>query len=442
MLSANRYKGMIMQVKVESTGALERKMRVELPAERIEKEVESRLKRVGRTAKIKGFRPGKVPATVVRQHYGSQVRQEVLSDLMGQSYRDAVQQENLNPVAQPRIEPDVTGAADTFAYTATFEVLPDVALSGLDKIEVTTPEVEITDADCDDMIENLRRQKATWEAVERKSAEGDRVVVDFEGTLKGEAFQGGSGKEVPVVLGEGQMLPDFEKGLLGIQAGDEKSFKVKFPKDYHSEDLAGKKVDFAIKVHRVEEQELPPLDDSLAEAYGVAEGGLEKLRSDVRDNMRREAAERVRADIREQALSGLLDKNPLEVPKAMVHQEAHSMQHEVMRQYGIEDHSQAPPLQNFTENAEKRVRLSLLIRQLIDDNGIEVDAEKLRTRVDELCAGYENAQEMAQTYLSNPQIMQQIEPMVLEDQAVDWIVKNGKQKSKKVGFREYMKPQG
>jgi trigger factor len=430
-----------MQVKVESTGALERKMRIELPAERIEKEVESRLQRVGRTAKIKGFRPGKVPATVVRQHYGSQVRQEVLSDLMGQSYRDAVQQENLNPVAQPRIEPEVAGTSDTFAYTATFEVLPDVALGGLDKIEVTIPDVEITDADCDDMIANLRRQKATWNEVERKSADGDRVVVDFDGTLDGETFQGGTGKEVPVVLGEGQMLPDFEKGLLGIQAGDEKSFKVKFPKDYHSEELAGKKVEFAIKAHRVEEQQLPPLDDSLAEAYGVEEGGLDKLKSDVRDNMGREAAARVRTDIREQALSGLLDNNQLEVPKALIHQEAHSMQHEVMRQYGIEDHSQAPPIENFAEGAEKRVRLSLLIRQLIDDNGIEVDADKLKARVDELCAGYENAEEMAQTYLSNPQIMQQIEPMVLEDQAVDWIVKNGKEKSKKIGFQEYMKPQ-
>ena len=430
-----------MQVTVESTGKLERKMRVELPAERIEKEVESRLQRVGRTAKIKGFRPGKVPANVVRQRYGSQVRQEVLSDLMGQSYRDAVQQENLNPVAQPQIEPEVAGG-DTFAYTATFEVLPEVTLSKLDEIAVTTPDVEITDTDCDDMIDNLRRQKATWTAVERTSADGDRVVVDFEGTLNGEVFEGGTGKEVPVALGEGQMLPDFEKALVGVRAGDEKSIKVQFPKDYQAEDLAGKKADFAISVHRVEEQELPPLDDELAKLYGVEEGGLEKLRADVRENMGREAAQRVRADVREQALRGLLDKNPLEVPMALVHQEAGSMQQEVMRQYGIEDHSQAPPLENFVEGAEKRVRLSLLIGQLVEDKGIEVDAERLRARVEELVAGYENSEEMAQTYLSNPQIMQQIEPMVIEDQAVDWIVQNGKEKSKKIGFGEYMKPPG
>lgn len=430
-----------MQVKVESTGALERRMRVELPAERIEKEVESRLKRVSKTAKIKGFRPGKVPANVVRKHYGSQVREEVLSELMGQSYRDAVQQENLSPVARPHIEPELAGSAGTFAYTATFEVMPEVKLTGLDRISVTVPEVQIGDSDCDDMIANLRRQKATWKTVDRKSAEGDRVVVDFEGQLDGEAFKGGTGKEVPVVLGEGQMLEDFEKALFGIAAGEEKDFKVKFPKDYHSQELAGKKVDFHVSAHRVEELELPPLDDSLAEAYGVEEGGLERLRIDVRENMEREAAERVRADVREQAMTGLLAANPVEVPKALVHQEAHSMQHEVMRQYNIEDHDQAPAIENFLEGAEKRVRLSLLIRQIIEDNHLQVDADKLKARVEQLCAGYENAEEMVQTYLGNPQILSQIEPMVLEDQAVDWIVKNGKEKTKKVEFREYMKPQ-
>ena len=233
-----------MQVTVEETGTLERQMTVKLPAENIEKKVEHRLKEVGKTAKIKGFRPGKVPPNVVRQHYGAQVRQEVLSELMGESYRDAVKQENLNPVAQPQIQPEMTGSDEYFAYTATFEVLPEVNLKGLEKIEVTVPNVQIKDTDCDDMLTNLRRQKATWEEVQRKSAEGDRVIVDFEGKLKGEPFQGGSGKEVPVVLGDGQMLPEFEKALYGVVAGDEKSIKVKFPKDYHSEELSGKKVDF------------------------------------------------------------------------------------------------------------------------------------------------------------------------------------------------------
>ncbi len=431
-----------MQVTVESTGKLERRMRVELPAERIEKEVETRLKRVGRTAKIKGFRPGKVPAKVVRQRYGSQVRQEVLTDLMGQSYRDAVQQENLNPVAQPRIEPDVSAKSDSFAFYATFEVLPEVQLKGLDKIKVATPDIEIGDEDVDDMIDNLRRQKGTWTEADRAAKEGDRVVVDFDGTLKGEPIKGGKGSEVPIVLGEGQMLPDFEKALFSVKAGDEKSFKVKFPKDYHAEELQGKKVDFALKVHRVEELELPPLDDSLAELYNVEEGGLERLRSDVRDNMQRELKQKIRSDIREQALTGLLEANPVEVPSALVHQEAHSMQHEAMRQLGIEDHDQAPPLDNFREGAERRVRLSLLVRQLVDDNNIQVDAERLKARVEEMCAGYENADDMVAAYLSNQQVMAQIEPMVLEEQAVEWLVEHGDRKSRKVSFKDYMKPAG
>ncbi|MBJ90314.1 MAG: trigger factor [Woeseia sp.] len=430
-----------MHVTVEETGTLERQMKVKLPAENIAKKVEQRLKEVGKTAKIKGFRPGKVPPNVLRQHYGAQVRQEVLSELMGESYRDAVKQENLNPVAQPQIQPEVAGSDEYFEYTATFEVLPDVKLKGLEKIEVTVPNVQIKDADCDDMLTNLRRQKATWEEVQRKSAEGDRVVVDFEGKLKGESFQGGSGKEVPVVLGDGQMLPEFEKALYGVVAGAEKSIKFRFPKEYHSEELSGQKVDFDIVVHRVEEQELPPLDNSLAEIYGVEEAGLEKLTNDVKENMEREAEQRVRGDIRNQAMEGLLDANPVEVPKALIDQEAHAMQHEAMRQLGIEDHAQAPEIKNFTENAEKRVQLSLLIGKLVDENNIEVDSDRVRERVEQLCAGYENADEMVRSYLADPQVMAQLEPMVIEEQVVDWIIQNGKERTKRVGFKEYMNPQ-
>ena len=429
-----------MMVTVESTGTLERRMRVELPAERIEKEVESRLKSVGKTAKIKGFRPGKVPAKVVRQRFGTQVRQEVLTELMGQSYRDAVVQENLSPVANPKIEPELSDKGDSFAFVATFEVLPEFTLQGLDKIKVTRPEIDISDEDCDDMLENLRKQKATWETVKREAVEGDRVVVDFDGTLKGEPIEGGTGKEVPVVLGEGQMLPDFEKGLTGVKADEEKSFKVRFPKDYHIEELAKKQVEFTVKVHRVEEQELPALDDSLAEIYGVAEGGLKKLRQDVVENMEREAEQKVRNDVREQAMTGLLEANAIEVPKSLLQQEAHSMQHDAMRQFGIEDHDQAPPIDNFTESAQKRVQLSLLIKRLVEDNGIALDASRLRERVEQICAGYENAEEMVTAYLGNPQVMARIEPLVMEEQAVEWIIENGVEKLKKISFKDYMKP--
>ena len=427
-----------MLVTVESTGKLERRMRVELPAERVEKEIESRLKSVGRTAKIKGFRPGKIPAKVVRQRYGGQVRQEVLSELMQKSYSDAVVQENLNPAAGPKIEPEVREGNKGFAYVATFEVLPDITLKDLDKIEVTRPEVEIRDKDCDEMIHNLRKQKAVWSTVDRKSKKGDRVVVDFNGTLKGEPVKGGEGKNVSVDLGEGRMLADFEKALVGVKADGELSFKVKFPKDYHEESLASKKIDFTAKVHRVEEEELAPLDDTLAELYEVKEGGLAALRADVVSNMEREAEQRVLADVKEQALNGLVDANPIEIPNALKQQEIHALQHEAMRRLGIEDHDKAPAAEGFAEAAERRVRLGLLVRQLIQDNNMTLDAGLVRKRVEDMCASYENADDMVTMYMSNEKVMAQIEPLVLEDQAVEWLIEHGVAKTRKVGFKEYM----
>ena len=426
-----------MNVTVESTGALERRMRIEVPIERIESEVNTRLKSVGRTAKIKGFRPGKVPAKVVRQHYGKQVRQEVLGEIMQKSYSDAVTQENLKPAGGPKIESEDEDGK-TFAYVATFEVLPEVELKDLNKITVDKPEVAIGDVDLDDMLMSLRRQRVTWEEVDRKSKDGDRVVVDFSGTVDGEEFEGGSGKEIPVVLGQGQMLPDFEKGLKGIKAGDEKTIKVKFPKDYHAEDLAGKTAEFATNTHRVEKEVLPELDDEFAEGFNVTEGGMEQFRKDVRENMEREAKQKVEGDVREQIMSGLIEKNPIDVPQALVHEEMHAMQHEAMQRLGVEDHDQAPPMENFKEAGEKRVRLGLLLRQLITDQGITVDQAALRARVEEMCAGYENAGDMIDMYMNNPQIMQQVEPMVVEQKAIDWLLENGKVKAKKVSFKDYM----
>ena len=427
-----------MQVSVESAGKLERRMRVELPAARIDQEVSSRLKSVGKTAKIKGYRPGKVPPKIVQKRYGKKIREEVLSELLQKSYTDAVIQEKLNPAGGPRIEAEKSKDGGGLAYVATFEIMPVVKLSNLDKIEIKKPEVSIGKKDLDAMVEKLRRQKATWEEVDRKSAEGDRVVVDFEGTLKGEPVTGGKGSETPVVLGQGQMLPDFEKALYGIQAGDEKSFKVKFPKDYQAEELQGKKVDFSITTHRVEEQVLPPVDDELAKLFEVSDGGLERFLQDVKENMRREADAKINADVREQVIDALIEANEIDIPQTLKHQEMHAIQREAMQRMGIEDVEQAPPLENLAELAEKRVRLGLLIRQLIADQGLTVDEQKVRARVEDMCAGYENAADMVSMYMSNPQIVQQVEPMVLEQQAIDWLMDNGKITAKKVAFAEFM----
>ncbi len=427
-----------MQVTVESTGALERKMRVELPVERIEKEVDSRLKSVGKTAKIKGFRPGKVPAKVVKQRYGKQIRREVLADLMQKSYSDAVAQENLNPAGAPQIEPDDDDDGKSFAYTATIEVMPDVTLKDLDQITLTRPDVTIGDQDLDDMIDKLRRQKATWAEVKRASKQGDRVVCDFSGKLKGEKIDGGQGSKVPVVLGEGQMLPDFENGLKGVKAGDEKTFKVVFPQDYHADDLKGQTVDFAVIAHAVEEMVLPPIDDALAEMFNVEKGGIKQFKQDVRENMEREAEQKIKGDVREQVMNSLVDANPIDIPQTLKQQEMHTMQHEAMQRLGIKDHDEAPPLENFEASADKRVRLGLLIRQLIADQGLTVDATQVRAHVEKICEGYENIDEMVEMYMNDPKFLQQVEPVVLEQAAIDWLIENGTVKAKKVSFTEYM----
>lgn len=426
-----------MEVTVESTGTLERRMRVELPLAPIEQQVDSRLKSVGRTAKIKGFRPGKVPAKVVRQRYGKQVREEVLNEVLQQSYSAAVTQEKLNPASGPTIETEADNGK-TFAFTATFEIMPEVELKDLEKIKIKKPEVTISDEDVDAMLMNLRKQKATWEEVDRHSADGDRVVIDFVGKLKGEAFPGGEGKNYPVVLGAGQMLPDFEKGLLGVKAGDETTFKVRFPKQYHADELAGKKADFTINVHRVEAEILPELNDEFAEAFNVVEGGLERFTKDVRENMDREAEQKIKGDLREQVMNALLESHPLDIPQALKHQEMQSLQREAMRRMGVENAEQAPPLDDFAAAAEKRVALGLLLRQVIVDKELTVDKAMIRVHVEELCAGYENAEDMANMYMSNPQVMQQIEPIVVEQQAIEWIIENGKTKEKKISFKEYM----
>ena len=426
-----------MEVTVESTGTLERRMRVKLPLAPIEQQVDSRLKSVGRTAKIKGFRPGKVPAKVVRQRYGKQVREEVLKEVLQQSYSAAVTQEKLNPASGPTIETEADNGK-TFAFTATFEIMPEVELKDLEKIKIKKPEVTISDEDVDAMLMNLRKQKATWEEVDRHSADGDRVVIDFVGKLKGEAFPGGEGKNYPVVLGAGQMLPDFEKGLLGVKAGDETTFKVRFPKQYHADELAGKKADFTINVHRVEAEILPELNDEFAKAFSVVDGGIERFTKDVRENMDREAEQKIKGDLREQVMNALLESHSLDIPQALKHQEMQSLQREAMRRMGVENAEQAPPLDDFAAAAEKRVALGLLLRQVIVDKELTVDKAMIRVHVEELCAGYENAEDMANMYMSNPQVMQQIEPIVVEQQAIEWIIENGKTKEKKISFKEYM----
>ena len=432
-----------MQVTVESTGTLERRMRVELPAERIDNEVDSRLKAWGRKAKIKGFRPGKVPAKVVKQRYGKQIREEVLNELMQKSFSDALVQENLNPAGGPRLEPAV-GSDDTkFAYVATFEIMPEFELKDLDKIKVEKPDVQISDSDLDEMILKLRKQKATWEEVDRASDDGDRVVCDFEGTLKGEAFEGGTGKEIPVILGAGQMLPDFEKGLHGVKPGEEKSIKVKFPKDYHAEDLAGKKVDFAIKVHRVEEEVLPPVDDELAKMFEVSEGGIEQFMKDVRENMEREAQQAITNRMKEQLFDGLMKLDLMEIPKALIDSEIEALikqRQEAMQQYGGGAQVQDVKPSEFEEQAKRRVTLGLVLAEAIQKNEIKVPPAKLREKVEQIAASYERPDDVVKYYYSDKSRLSELENVALEEMAVEKLLEETKVSDKKTTFDALMNP--
>ncbi|MEL6447030.1 MAG: trigger factor [Pseudomonadota bacterium] len=427
-----------MQVSVETSGALERRMKVQVPAQQIDAQINERLKRVGRTARMEGFRPGKVPAKVIRKRYGPQVRQEVITELMQSSYAEAIQQEQLTPASNPSIEAEEATEGQDFTYTAVFEVFPEVTLKDLDKIEVRVPEVDIDDADIDRMLESLREQRASWEPVDRAAAEGDQALVDFDGFLDGEPIENGSGKNVPVVLGGGQMLPDFDKGLAGAKAGDERSFDVSYPDDYPAEELAGKTAEFKALVQSVSEKVLPEIDEDFVKGFGVESGDLEQLRKEASENMAIELATKRRADIKQQVLDQLLTHNPLEVPQSLVREESQTMQQEAMRQLGVTDPAEAPPADNFLPGAERRVQVSLLVQAFIREEGITVERNRVEAKMRELFAGYDDSDGLVANYLSDPKFLQQIEPMVLEDQAIEALRTKGTDKPETIAFKDYM----
>ena len=429
-----------MMVSVETTGALERRMKVQVPAEKIETEIDSRLVGVSKTARIKGFRPGKVPMSVIKQRYGTQVRQEVLGEIMQSSYFDAIKDENLRPAGGPRIEPDEIEKGQDLQYTATFEVYPEVKLDGHEGIAVDRLVAEIGQEDIDQMMENLRRQRSEWEDVDRAAADTDRVTVDFKGTIDGEPFSGGEGAGVPVVLGEGGMLVDFETGLNGISAGEEKDIKVAFPADYGVVDLAGKTADFHVAVSKVEESKLPDIDDEFCRKFGVEEGGVDKLRDEVKENMKRELEQRVRRAMKQQVLDGLREAHDVELPAVLVEDEIRSMQESAVRRMGgeITDSTQLPPREPLEEPARKRVQLGLLVAEVIQVAGIEVDRQKIRDRIGELAASYPNPDEVIKLYTGNPQLVERIEMEVMEDQVVDWLLDKARLSDQPSSFKELM----
>ncbi len=419
-----------LQVSVEALEGLEKRMTVTIPAALIEAEIDTRLLSVGRKAKLKGFRPGKVPPKVIRQHYGAGVRQEVLNEMVQSSYTAALDQEKLRPAAMPTLEQSAPESGADFSFSATFEIFPEFQLDGLDKLEVERIETEIGDQDVDDMLQTLRAQRATWNPVERKVADGDKVTVDFEGKVKDQPIEGGVGQDVEIIIGQGQMLEEFEKNLLGLSVGDEKTFNLKFKKDYQAEELAGKKASFTVNVKGIAGQELPDLDEEFVKSFGVESGDMDVMLTDVRKNMEREAEAMIQADLKRQVMDHLLATNPIDIPSALIQSEAGNLQSEAKRNLGIKDEEvndpRVPSLDTYLEAAERRVRLGLLVSAVIEENSLKVEQSRVRDKIDEMCAPYEKPEVFKQIYFQNPQLLAQVESGVLEEQVTEWLVAQAK----------------
>jgi trigger factor len=427
-----------MQVSVESIGKLERRMQVQVPAERVSEEIAARLKNISRTARLNGFRPGKAPLKVIRQQFGSQIHREVIGELLQSSYAEAVTQKQLTPAGSPRIEPQSMDEGQDLKYTATFEVFPEVVLQPMESLEVDRVTAEVTESDIDAMIERLRKQQIKYSAVNRGAANGDKVTIDFEGAIDGVTFPGGKGDNIAIVLGEGRMLPELEQGLVGATAGEKRNVTVNFPADYRASELAGKTAIFATEIKTVEEPVLPEIDEEFCKAFGVTEGGLPKLREDVAANMRRELEQALRNRNKAAVMEKLYTANPTEVPNVLIESQIRDMQVEAMRRAGTKDAAQAPPREPLVEPARRRVALGLLLNDVIRKENLVVDRARVNERLDEMVAAYGDAGAMKRAYMQNADAMRQVESLALEDQAVDWILEHAKVRETKSSFKQLM----
>jgi len=431
-----------MQVSVESIGKLERRMQVQVPAERVSQEIAARLKNISRTARLNGFRPGKAPLKVIRQQFGSQIHREVIGELLQSSYAEAVTQKQLTPAGSPRIEPQSIDEGQDLKYTATFEVFPEVVLQPMESLEVDRVTADVTESDIDAMIERLRKQQMKYSAVNRGAANGDKVTVDFEGAIDGVSFAGGKGENIAIVLGEGRMLPELEQGLIGATPGEKRDVTVNFPPDYRAAELAGKTASFATEIKTVEEPVLPEIDEEFCKAFGVTEGGLDKLREDVAANMRRELEQALRNRNKAAVMEKLYAANPTEVPNVLIEGQIRDMQVEAMRRAGTKDAAQAPPREPFIEPARRRVALGLLLNDVIRKENLVVDRARVNERLDEMVSAYGDAGAMKRAYMQNAEAMRQVESLALEDQAVDWILEHAKVHEVKSSFKQLMNFEG
>jgi trigger factor len=420
---------------------LERRIDMAVAMSEIEREVEQQLKRIARTAKLAGFRPGKVPMKMVAQMHGAQARSEAIGAAVEKAFNDLIRAQNLRVAGQPRLEPKQAADATRMEFTAVFEVFPEFQIAEVNAHAVQKPMLAVTDAEVDKTIEVLRKQRTNYVPAGRPAENGDRLVIDFTGRKDGEVFQGGTATDYPVFVGGGMMLPDFEAALVGTTEGQEKTFEVKFPDDYHAKDLAGTTVQFTVTVKKVEMPQLPAVDAEFARQLGIADGDLDKMRAEVRANLEREVAKRLRARVKEQAMNILVEANPIAVPTAMVQAEAQQMAENALRDL----QQRNPQMKNmpveaswFTDQAARRVKLGLIVAELVRARDLHVKPEQVRAVVDEFAATFEDPQEVVRWYYSQPQRLAEAEALAMENNVVDWVLENAQVSEVVVAFDELM----
>lgn len=441
-----------MEVHVESTGALTRSLHVTVPAEEFEKEVDEQIKQIARRARIPGFRPGHAPIKVVRQRYGASAHADALSGILQKTYPDALKQAGVEPAGTPRIEIESEPPEKPFGYVAHFDVLPEVKLDKLDSLEIDRPQVDVTEADIDKLIVNLRKQRREWIAVERAAASGDQVNLDFEGKLDGAAFAGGKGEKVDVELGGGRFVVDLENAIVGHQAGDHFTAEVRFPDDYQASELAGKTAQFDVTLHSVKQEKLPEIDAEFLKTHGVEEGAGEAgLRAKCKAALEAERDKAVRMRVKEAVMEKLMAAHPIELPPSRVEHEIEHLREEMVERMGlnrygnrkltVEKSVEMLPASLFEARARQRVALSLLLSEFVASRELKVDEARVERLLDGIAAGYDEPEQLRQYYRGNQQLMSNLRAAALEDQAVDALLEHARIHDKPMSMDELMNPQ-
>jgi len=425
-----------MQVSVETTSNIERRMTIGVPAQEIDQAVQKRLQETARTVRLNGFRPGKVPMSVVKRRFGDSIRQEIVGEVMRDNYIKALQEQDVNPAGWPRFEPKTMEEGKDLEFVAIFEVLPEIELGDLSKVEVEKPVSEVTDKDIDTMIDNLRRQQATMKEVKRKSKNKDVVTIDFKGSIDGEEFEGGSAEGHRLTLGSGQMIPGFEKGIVGGKAGEELEIDVEFPADYHNEDLAGKPAKFAITIHKVEEPQLPELNEEFFQKFGIEAEDEAAFREEVKKNMERELKQAVSNKVKNDVVEGLLATTELDIPSALVDQEIDRLRQDAVQRFGGQVDFQQLPKEIFEDQAKRRVKTGLLFQEVVKKNDLKAEDAKVEEKIQEIASTYEQPDEVIAHFSSNPDQKAQVESSVLEDAVVDHVLAQAKVSEKKMKYEE------